>query len=174
VYYALTHADPQYPLARALVEFLVDHEVIQRILDRKGEGEKREWIKTRLRDRRREAPQTTWEDMEAEWEREHPRELTPVEQLHAAFSAAVPHPELHGGKKAKAIWATIEEEQLGFMDFVEREGLHMEEGNLFSYLARVMRVAKMLGEATGLDEFRTVEAGVRRLLGAVDERVLSE
>ena len=31
---------------------------------------------------------------------------------HAEFAAKVPHPELHGGKKAKQIWARIEDEKL--------------------------------------------------------------
>ena len=52
--------------------------------------------------------------------------------------------------------------------------VHNEEGNLFTYLARVMKVAKTLGEATEFAEFGEIERRVRARLGAVDERVLDE
>ncbi len=162
VYFALMNADLQYPLARALVEFSVDHNVIHKIMTRKLDGGKREWIKNKLRERRRDEPQVTWEDVEADYEREFPRELTPVEKLHSEFVALMPHPELHGGKVAKAIWAEMEDEELGFMDFVEKHDLATEEGSLFSYLARVMKFAKMLADATGLDEFKNLNLNVRQ------------
>jgi hypothetical protein len=174
VYHCLVTRDLDYPLARALVEFLVDHEVIWRLLTRKDDEKKREWCRNRLRERRREEPQVSWEDVEAEYEQTFPRELSPVEVLHQEFLARLPHPELHGGKTAKTIWATMEGEELSFMDFVEREGLEAEEGSLFSYLARVMKFAKMLAEATQLDEFRALDAAVRRRLSEVDVRVLEE
>jgi len=174
VHYFLAHADPVYAICRELVEYLVDHQVIHKILSRKGEDEKREWMRNKLREMRHENPQASWEDAEAEYEKEFPRELTAVEKVHAEFVGQLPHPELHGGKVAKRIWADMEEAQLGFMDFVERESLQTEEGNLFSYLARVMRTARMLREATTLPEFAALEENVRRVLGIVDERVLSE
>jgi hypothetical protein len=174
VHWFLTHADPVYALSRELVEFLVDHDVILRILNRKGDEAKREWMRNRLRERRRDEPQVTWEDVEADYEREHPREPTPVEKLHHEFLGALPHPELHGGKQPKAIWATMEDQSLSFMEFVEKESLETEEGSLFSYLARVMKFAKMLHEATRLDEFGTLQMAVRRCLSVIDERVLAE
>lgn len=172
VYYCLMHADLVYPLARALVEYLTEHDVIQKILNRAGDEKKREWMRTRLRERRRDEPQVSWEDVEEEYEKTFPRELTPVEKLHAEFLAAVPHPELHGGKLVKTIWAEMEDKELGFLDFVDETGLAAEEGNLFTYLARIMKFARMLHEATGLDEFGTLETAVRTRLSAVDERVL--
>jgi len=60
------------------------------------------------------------------------------------------------------------------MDFVEDKGLQAEEGNLWSYLARIMKFARMLHEATGLDEFRVLETAVRGRLSVVDERVLEQ
>ena len=152
VFHCLMSADMDYAFARGLVEYLVDHDVIHRLLSRKGDEKRREWILSRLRERRREESLVSWEDVEAEYEQKFPRELTPPEQRHAEFLARLPHPELHGGKKAKAIWATMEDEQQSFMDFVEREGLQSEEGNLFSYLIRVMKFAKMLFDATKLEE----------------------
>jgi len=122
----------------------------------------------------REGEDVAWEEVEAEYEKAFPRELTPVEKLHGEFAARVPHPELHGGKTPKAIWKEIEDNDLSFMDFVERHGLETEEGNLFSYLARVMKFARMLGEATGLDEFKNLDLAVRKKLSVVDERVLEE
>src|SRR5262249_44399559 len=140
VHYCLTHHDLPYVECRSLVEFLLDDDRIQRLLDRKANEKRKEWIKNRLRERRREEPQVTFEDVEEEYEQTFPRELTPIEKIHSEFTALLPHPELHGGKQAKNVWATIEERQLGFMDFVEEEGLQHEEGSLFSYLARITRV----------------------------------
>lgn len=174
VYHCLMSRDIDYALARELVEFLVDHDVIWRILSRKDEDKKREWIRNRLRERRRDEPQISWEDVEAEYEREHPRELTPIEQLHAEFLARVPHPELHGGKTRKTIFAMMDDEKLSFMDLVERENLHTEEGSLFSYLIRVMKFAKMLFDATQLDELKHVEDGARAILSVIDARVVDE
>ncbi|MBI3073873.1 MAG: DEAD/DEAH box helicase [Deltaproteobacteria bacterium] len=174
VYFFLRHRDPTYELCRDLVEYLIDHDVIQKILDRKGNAERREWVRNRLRERRREEPHLTWDDIEAEYEREFPRELTEVERAHAEFSAAVPHPELHGGKRVKTVWTTMEVAELTFMDMVEREGLETEEGNLFSYLARVMKFSKMIFEATGVAEFKTLSETVRARLAVIDERVLGE
>jgi hypothetical protein len=174
VYHCLMAQDLDYGFARALVEYLVDHDVIRRVMGRKDDQKRREWILSRLRERRREGEDVTWEDVEAEYERAFPRELTPVEKLHAEFVARLPHPELHGGKVAKTIWAQLEDEDLGFMDFVEKHGLESEEGNLFSYLARVMKFARMLGEATGLDELKNLDHAVRKKLSVVDERVLEE
>jgi superfamily II DNA/RNA helicase len=174
VYFCLMTKDLEYGEYRELVEYLIDHDIIQKILNRKTDEARREWCRNRLRERRRDEPQVSWEDVEAEYEQTFPRELSPVEKLHAEFLGKLPHPELHGGKLRKTIWQTIEDEDLSFMDFVERENLHTEEGNLFSYLARVMKFAKMLHEATQLEEFHTLEAAVRRKLSAVDERVLEE
>jgi hypothetical protein len=131
-------------------------------------------VLARLRERRREGEDVTWEDVEAEYEKQFPRELTPVEKLHAEFVAKLPHPELHGGKIAKTIWAQMEDDDLGFMDFVENHGLETEEGSLFSYLARVMKFARMLFEATTLDEFQNLDSAVRRKLSVIDARVLDD
>jgi hypothetical protein len=166
--------DLDYALARELVEFLVDHDIVQRILDRKGEDKKREWIKNRLRERRRDEPQVSWEDVEAEYDQKFPRELTPVEQLHAEFLGRVPHPELHGGKKRKNVFAQMQDGEHSFLDFVEKENLETEEGSLFSYLVRVMKFAKMLFDATALDEFRNLEDAVRDKLSVIDARVVEE
>jgi len=174
VYYTLMNQDIDYGFARAFVEYLVDHDVIHRKITRAQDQKKREWIVTRLRERRREGEDVTWDDVEAEYEKQFPRELTPVEKLHAAFVAGLPHPELHGGKVAKAVWAGLEDEGLSFMDFVDKHGLETEEGNLFSYLARVMKFARMLKEATTLTEFETLETNVRRCLSVIDARVLEE
>jgi hypothetical protein len=174
VYHCLLSTDLDYGMWRALVEYLVDHDVIRRVMGRKDDQKKREWILGRLRERRRDGEDVTWEDVETEYDREFPRELTPVEKLHGEFLARLPHPELHGGKVAKAIWAQMEDEDLSFADFVEKHGLETEEGNLFSYLARVMKFARMLGEATGLDEPKALDTAVRKRLSVVDERVLQE
>ena len=166
--------DLDYLLYRELVEFLVDHDVIWKILNRKVDDAKRDWIKSRLRERRREESLVSWEDVEAEYEQKFPRELSPIEKLHAEFLTVVPHPELHGGKRRKAIWAMMEDQNLGFMDFVERESLATEEGSLFSYLARVMKFARMLHDATGMTEWKTIEDAIRGRLSVIDERVLED
>jgi hypothetical protein len=174
VYYCLVNHDLGYEELRELCEFLVDHDTIHRIITRKDEEKRREWIVNRLRERRREEPQVSWEDVEAEYEKTFPRDLSKVEILHQAFVSGLPHPELHGGKIHKTIWKTLEDEDLSFMDFVERHDLAREEGNLFSYLARVMRIARMLHEATQIDTFKEIERRIRARLAAVDERVIED
>ena len=164
--------DMDYTLARALCEYLVDHDIIWKLLTRKDEDKKREWMRNRLRERRRDEPMVSWDDVEAEYDRQFPRELTPIEVVHAEFLAQLPHQELHGGKRAKNIWAQMEDEGLDFLDFDEKHSLAYEEGNLFSYLARVMRVAHMLAEVTQIGEFSTVEEGIRRKLSVIDDRVM--
>jgi hypothetical protein len=157
---------------RALCEFLVDHDIIQRLLDRKEEDKKAEWIKAKLRELRQERPQVSWEDGEAEYEKAFPRQLTRIELIHQEFSALVPHPELHGGKSAKRIWATIEDEGLGFLEMVDKHRLAHEEGNLFTYLARTMKVAKKIHEATGLEQLGALEARIRSYLAVVEARLI--
>jgi hypothetical protein len=49
------------------------------------------------------------------------------------------------------VWTQIEAEDLGFMDFVEKHGLEAEGGDLFSYLARIMKFARV-HEATQLED----------------------
>jgi hypothetical protein len=170
IYYVLFNHQLEYEDLRALVELLVDHDAVQRIFDRKLEDVKREWCRARLREKRMESGQVTWEDVEADYDREHPRVLTKVEEILQEFSGKVPHPELHGGKKAKKIWATIEDEKLGFVEFVEREGLEHEEGSLFSYLIRVMNFANKLATASKLSEFESLAERVKAVIGNVDIR----
>jgi hypothetical protein len=172
LYYCLVEREMTYEELRELVELLIDHDVIQKILNRKDDEKIREWVLTRLREKRRENPQVTFEDCEAEYWQEHPRELTTTEQLHQAFAARVPHPELHGGKMPKKIWAEMEDGQHSFVDFVEKNNLSHEEGSLFTYLARVMRTARMLFEVTGIAHFQAIESSTRTKLAAIDERVL--
>jgi hypothetical protein len=170
IYYVLFNHQLEYEDLRALVELLVDHDAVQRILDRKLEDVRREWCRARLREKRQENGQVTWEDVEAEYEQEHPRVLTKVETIFQEFAAKVPHPELHGGKKAKAIWARMEDEKLGFVEFVEKEGLEHEEGSLFSYLVRVMNFANKLADASKLSEFTDLAERVKQVVGSVDVR----
>jgi DEAD/DEAH box helicase len=170
IFYVVFNYQLEYEDLRALVELLVDHNVIQRLLDRKDEDKRREWCRTRLRELRMDNGQVTWEDVEAEYEKEHPRVLTRVEEIHQEFCGKVPHPELHGGKKAKRVWATMEDDGLGFLELVEREHLEHEEGSLFSYLIRVMNFAAKLGDATGLEELTELAARVKAVIGGVDIR----
>jgi hypothetical protein len=174
VYYCLMSRDLTEADCAELCELLCDHDVIQKLLMRKELEARREWILARLRERRREQPQTSWEDIEAEYEQQFPRELGPLEILHNEFLGQLPHPELHGGKQAKTIWKTLAAEDVSFMEFVEQHQLAMEEGNFFSYLSRVMKIARALKEATGLSEFETLETLIRQKLAAVDDRVLAE
>ncbi|MFH0901069.1 MAG: hypothetical protein V2A73_10605, partial [Pseudomonadota bacterium] len=153
---------------------LVDHDVIHRIINREADEKRRVWILTRLRERRREEPQVIWEDCEEEYEKQFPRELSAIEKLHQELTANLPHPELHGGKICKIIWATMETQDLTFMDFVEKHHLEHEEGSLFSYLARVMKVARMLHEATMFEQFKEIETRIRRRLSVIDDRVLED
>ncbi len=174
IYYVLFNHQLEYVELRELVEYLIDHDIIQRHLDRKGEDEKREWMRMKLRELREGNPQVSWEDVEALWDKEHPRVLTKVETIHAQLSATIPHPELHGGKKAKNVWATLEESALPFLEFVEKHHLEHEEGNLFSYLVRVMNFARKLGEASGLTELGDMAERVQRVLGVVDVRLVDD
>ncbi|MFT3692250.1 MAG: DEAD/DEAH box helicase [Kofleriaceae bacterium] len=172
IYYILFNHQLEYIELRELVEYLIDHDIIQRILDRKGEDEKREWMRTKLRELRVDNPHVTWDDVEAAWEKEHPRVLTKIELIHQEFSSKIPHPELHGGKKPKNTWAQLEESGMGFLEFVEKHGLEHEEGNLFSYLIRVMNFAQKMGEASGLSELNDMGERVRDLLARIDLRMV--
>jgi hypothetical protein len=174
VHHCLMNHDLGYEGVRQLVEFLVDHDTIHNILARRGDDKKREWMRNRLRERRADEPQVSWQDVEVEYEQRFPRELSLVELIHQEFTGRVPHPELHGGKVQKKIWADMEETGDGFMDFIERYDLATEEGNLFSYLARVMRTAKMLFATTGLAECQALEERVREKLAVIDPRVVAE
>jgi hypothetical protein len=156
----------------ALVEFLVDHNVIQRVLDKKLLEKRREWIKNRLRERRQDNPQVSWEDVEEEYDEKFPRELSQPEIWHQEFASGLPHPELHGGKTQKNVWASIEEEEATFMSFVDTHRLAHEEGSLFSYLARVMKTADKLHEATGVGGFAVVGERVRKFLSVIDARLV--
>jgi superfamily II DNA/RNA helicase len=172
IYYVLFNHQLDYAELRQLVEYLVDHDIIQRQLDRKGEDEKKEWMRTWLREQRLENPHVTWDDAEAQYEKEHPRPLTRVEQIHQEFAGKVPHPELHGGKRAKDTWAQVEDGGFSFLEFVEKHHLQHEEGNLFSYLIRVMNFAQKLYEASQLSEFEDMADRVKKLLGRIDLRLV--
>ncbi|HEY0194095.1 MAG TPA: hypothetical protein VGC42_23420, partial [Kofleriaceae bacterium] len=174
IYYVLYNHQLDYEELRQLVEYLIDHDIIQRLLDRKGDEEKREWCRTKLRELRAENPHVTWEDVEAAWDKEHPRPLTRVELIQQELQAKVPHPELHGGRKPKTVWAQLEDSGLGFLDFVDRHGLDHEEGNLFSYLVRVMNFARKLGTASSLSEFDDMAERVQRMLAKVDVRLVDD
>jgi superfamily II DNA/RNA helicase len=172
IYYVLFNHQLDYVELRSLVEYLIDNEIIQRQLDRKGEDEKREWMRAKLRELRIENPHVTWDDVETQWEKEHPRELTKIEVIHGEFSGKVPHPELHGGKKPKTTWAQLEDSGVGFLEFVEKHSLEHEEGNLFTYLVRVMNFAQKLYEASQLTEFEDMAGRVKTLLGRIDLRLV--
>jgi hypothetical protein len=172
IYFVLFNHQLEYVELRELVEYLIDHDIVQRLLDRKGEDEKREWMRAKLRELRLENPHVTWDDVEAAWDKEHPRVPTKIEVIHGEFSAKVPHPELHGGKKPKTIWAQLEEAGIGFLEFVERHGLEHEEGNLFTYLVRVMNFATKMGEASGLSELGDMADRVKKLLARIDLRLV--
>ena len=174
IYFLLMNHQLDYPDYRELCEFLVDHDIIQRQLNRKEEDKKADWIRERLRERRREGELVSWEDVEADYEREFPRVLTRMETIHQEFSHQVPHPELHGGKGPKSIWATIEDENIGFLEMVDKHRLAHEEGNLFTYLARVMKVARKINEATGLEQLADLERRIRSYLSVVDARLIEE
>lgn len=170
VYHLLRNEVLDYEDYRALVELLVDHDAVQRLLDRKGDDVKREWCRTRLRELRDANPQAAWEDAEADWDRDHPYQPSKVEEALSRFQHAVPHPEIHGGKKQKRIWSLMEDDKLGFMELVEREGLQHEEGSLFSYLVRCMNTARKLGEASDLEQFTELAEKLKACLAQVDER----
>jgi hypothetical protein len=174
IYFALFNHQLDYEDLRAMVEFLVDHDVIQRALDRKDEDKKREWMRAKLKEMREANPQVSWDDVEAEYDKEFPKVPTKIELIHQEFCGVVPHPELHGGKKPKNVWAQLEDGGLGFLDFVERHGLEHEEGSLFSYLVRVMNFARKLGEASKLEQFADLGDRVRTVLAKIDERLVDE
>lgn len=171
IYYLVMNHQLDYEDCRTLVEFLVDHQVIQRILDRKKYEERREWIRNRLREKRLENSQITWEDVEEEYEREHPRELSRIEQIHQEFCAVVPHPELHGGNTQNNVWATMEDDGEDFQGFVDKRRLAHEEGSLFSYLIRVMRFSDTLAEVTKIEQFTDLATRVRTVLATIDPRL---
>lgn len=172
IYFVLMNEQLEYDDCRELIEYMIDHNTIQRILDRKDNEEKRQWIRERWREVRQDNPHITWDDVEAEYDREFPRPKTRIELVHQAFAARVPHPELHGGKKYKNVWARMEDEDLFFMEFVDRHNLAHEEGNLFSYLIRVMNFARSLHEVTHLGQFDTIRRKVRNRLAVVDQRLI--
>src|SRR3954468_11794879 len=101
IYYVLFNHQLDYVELRQLIEYLIDHDAIQRLLDRKDDDVKREWCRAKLRELRDSNPHITWEDVEAEWDKEHPRPLIKVELIQAELAAKVPHPELHGGRNPK-------------------------------------------------------------------------
>jgi hypothetical protein len=174
IYYVLFNHQLEYVELRELVEYLIDNDIVQRTLDKKGEDEKREWMRTKLRELRMENPHITWDDVEAQWEKEHPRVLTKIELIHQEMSSKVPHPELHGGKKAKNVWAQLEDSGASFLEFVDKHGLEHEEGNVFSYLVRVMNFATKLFDASQLTEFEDMAGRVRALLARVDLRFVED
>ncbi len=168
VYYALTRHKFDYSGYREMVEWLVTHDVIHRFLARKQAEKRKEWIRVRLRQRRQEGSQVSWEDIEQEYEANFPRELTRIEQIHGEFCASLVHPQLHPKSSPKTIWATMEEEQLQFHDFVAREGMAREEGSLFSYLVRVMGTAARLHKVTNIEEFSDLAGRIREVLAEID------
>jgi hypothetical protein len=172
IYYVLFNHQLDYVELRELVEYLIDHDIVQRLLDRKGEDEKREWMRAKLRELRDEGQQVSWDDVEALWEKEHPRPKTKIEIIHGELAGVVPHPELHGGKKPKTVWAQLEDSGLGFLDFVDKHGLEHEEGNLFTYLVRAMNFARKIGEASGLSELADMAERVQKLLARIDLRLV--
>ncbi|MBK6685049.1 MAG: DEAD/DEAH box helicase [Deltaproteobacteria bacterium] len=172
VWYALKDRELDEPLLLEFLELVVDHDVIHREMDKKDSAKRKVWILERLRERRRENSLISFEDVEAEYFELFPRELTPSEQVLQAFLSKVPHPELHGGKLQKKVWAQMEQENLTFMDFVEANDLAQEEGSLFTYLARLMKAARSLHEVTGRGELAVIEKKIRERLAAIDERVL--
>jgi hypothetical protein len=174
IYYVLFNHQLDYVELRQLVEYLIDHDVVQRALDRAADDEKRTWCRARLRELRETNPHVAWEDVEAEWDKEHPRPLTKVEQIHGELASKVPHPELHGGKKMKDVWARFEDGGASFVEFVEKHGLEHEEGNMFTYCVRVMNFATKLGAVSGLSELDDMAARVRERLARVDLRFFEQ
>jgi hypothetical protein len=171
VYYCFMTRDLSYEDCRQLVEYLVDHDVIQRMLGRKEEEKRREWIRNHLRDMRIATGHATWEDAEAEYDKRFPPEPSAIELIHQEFASRLPHPELHGGKVHKSVWATMEDQDLSFFEFVDRHHLGHEEGSLFSYLTRALRVATSIFQVAGVDHFQTVAERIRATLVAVDPRL---
>ena len=160
------------PLLRELVELLVDHDVIHNQFEKKEAEKRRQWILERLRERRRDNPQVTFEDVEEEYWEKFPPEPSDAERLHQSFVAQVPHQELHGGKTQKQVWSQMEDGDLTFTDFVKEHDLAYEEGSLFTYLARVMKTARMLHEVLEDPYFSQMESKIRHKLAVIDERVM--
>ena len=155
-----------------LIELLVEHDAIQRILDKREWARIREWCLIKLRELRRDNPQATFQDAEELYREQHPRVLTASELALSDFLGRVPHSELHGGKTQKRIWAEMVEDDLSFADYVSRHDLGREEGSLFTYLARIMKTARMLAEVTEDPAFTELETAVRTRLAVIDERVM--
>ena len=148
--------------------------VIHRILDRKAKEARRTWIKNKLRELRRQSPLASWEDAEEAYEKKFPPVLSNAELIHQQFVSSLPHPEIHGGKVQKDVWAKLEDSEASFFDFIAEHDLNREEGSLFSYLSRVMKTAKMIAEITQIDHFEVIESNIRQELGKIDSRVLRE
>lgn len=174
VYFTTVHHDLVYEEARELVEYLVDHSVIHRALARKDREKQRTWMRNKLAELRKQSPLATWDDAEAAYEKAFPRQFSKAELIHQEFCAKLPHPEIHGGKVQKQIWAKMEEAEQSFFDFVIEHDLNREEGSLFSYLSRVMKTAKMISEITHIDHYAVIEESIRKELGQIDSRVLRE
>jgi len=174
VYFVTMNCDLSDEDKCALTEYLVDHNAVHQVFVRRENLKRRDWIRARLSEKRRDNPQVSWEDIEAEYEEQFPRILSRPEMVHQEFASVLPHPELHGGKVQKAIWSQMIDEGTSFTDFVGNHDLAHEEGSLFSYLARVMKVAKTLHEATGMDAYATLQRSVRDCLAVVDERMAQE
>jgi superfamily II DNA/RNA helicase len=174
VYFITLNYDLEYEQALELVEYLVDHNVIHRLFTRKDKEARRTWIKNKLRELRRQSPLASWEDAEEAYEEKFPPEYSFVEQVHQKFSSELPHPEIHGGKIQKYVWAKFEEKEQTFFDFVMEHDLVREEGSLFSYFSRVMKTAKMIFEITHIEHFGVIESTIRKELGTIDHRVLRE
>ena len=173
VWWLLQKHDLDKEHAVLLLEFLVDHSVISKIFEKKQLQKKRDWIGARLREKRRDNPQLTWEDVEEEYDEKFPRELSQIEMWFDDFSKTVPHPELHGGKRQKFIWSSMNEESQSFMEYVDCHNLAKEEGNLFSYLGRVLKAARTIFSVTDLSVFKSVVLDINEVLVEVDPRVSS-
>ena len=66
IYYVLFNHQLEYVELRELVEYLIDHDIIQRLLDRKGEDEKRSGCGPGCASSAIDNPQVTWDDAEAQ------------------------------------------------------------------------------------------------------------
>ena len=173
VWWLLQKHDLEKEHAVLLLEFLVDHSVISKLFEKKQLQKKRDWIGSRLREKRKESPHLTWEDVEEEYDEKFPREFSVVERWFDDFSKTMPHPELHGGKRQKFIWSSMIQDEQGFMEYVDCHDLAKEEGNLFSYLGRVQKAAKTIFNATELKVFESVVVDINEVLVEVDPRVSS-
>ena len=157
---------------RDLIEYLVDHDAIQRIFDKREAAKIRQWCIEKLRELRKNNPQASFEDAEELYKEQHPRELSKIELLHQQFCGKVVHPELHGGHRQKKIWGEMQDEVMTFMDYVDKHDLAREEGSLFTYLARLMKTARMLHEVMENEQFAEIEKNIRSKLAVIDERVM--